>query len=158
MGMLFVIFPLLLLIFALCVWSSLVWLICVLGSLSLGLSCLGLCVSWLGLLFPSPFKGNFQLLSPWVFSHGLFFFFFWDSYGSNVGRLTLSQRSLSLSSSLLILFSYFLSVSFISTILSSASLILSSASVILLLVSSRVILISVIAILIDSSLFLPGLC
>ena len=82
MGMLFVVFPLLLLIFALCVWSSLVWLICVLGSLSLGLSCLGLCVSWLGWLFPPPFKGNFQLLSPWIFSHGLPFFLFFFSSGT----------------------------------------------------------------------------
>ena len=55
-----------------------------------------------------------------------------------LGHLTLSQSSLRLSSFLLILFSYFLSVSFISTILSSPSLILSSASVILLLVPSSV--------------------
>ena len=55
-----------------------------------------------------------------------------------LGHLTLSQRSLRLSSFLLILF--FLSVSFISTILSSTSLILFSASVILLLVPSSVFL------------------
>ena len=41
-----------------------------------------------------------------------------------LGHLTLSQRPLSLSSFLLILFSFFFSVSFISTILSSTSLIL----------------------------------
>ena len=46
-----------------------------------------------------------------------------------LGRLTLSQRSLRLSSFILILFSFFLYVSFISTILSSISLILSSASI-----------------------------
>ena len=33
------------------------------------------------------------------------FVFFWDSYDSNLGRFTLSQRSLRLSSFLLILFS-----------------------------------------------------
>ena len=44
-----------------------------------------------------------------------------------LGCLTLSQRSLRLSSFLLILFSFFLYASFISTILSSTSLILSSA-------------------------------
>ena len=42
-----------------------------------------------------------------------------------LGHLTLCQRSLRLSSFLLILFSFFLSASFISTILSSTSLILS---------------------------------
>ena len=67
----------------------------------------------------------------------LFVFFFWDSYDSNVGAFDIVQRSLRLSSFLLILFSFFLSASFISTILSSTSLILSSASVILLLVPSR---------------------
>ena len=35
----------------------------------------------------------------------LFVFFFWDFYDSNMGRFTLSQRSLRLSSFLLILFS-----------------------------------------------------
>ena len=56
----------------------------------------------------------------------LFVFFFWDSYDSNMGCLTLSWRSLRLSSFLLIRFSFFLSDSFISTILSSTSRILSS--------------------------------
>ena len=56
-----------------------------------------------------------------------------------LGHLTLSQRSLSLSSFLLILFfSFFLSASFISTILSSTSFILSSASIIPLLIHSSV--------------------
>ena len=58
----------------------------------------------------------------------LFVFFFWDSMIQMLGCLTLSQRSLRLSSFLLIHFSFFLSDSFISTILSSTSLILSSAS------------------------------
>ena len=59
-----------------------------------------------------------------------------------LGLLTLSQRSLGFSSFLLIHFSFFLSDSFISTILSSTLLILSSASIILLFVPSRVFLIS----------------
>jgi len=74
-----------------------------------------------------------------------------------LGHLTLSQRSLRLSSFLFILFSFFLSASFISTSLSSTSLILSSTSIILLLVPSRVLLLPVIALLlINSSLFLLG--
>ena len=62
-----------------------------------------------------------------------------------LGSLTLSQKSLRLSSFLLIHFSFFLSVSFISIILSSTSLIQSSASIILLLVPSRVFFISFVA-------------
>ena len=62
-------------------------------------------------------------------------------------RLILFWRSLSLSSFLLIHFCFFLSDSFISTILSSMSLILSSASIILF-VASRVFLISFIALFI----------
>ena len=74
-----------------------------------------------------------------------------------LGHLTLSQRSLRLSSFLLILFSFFLSASLISTILSSTSLILSSASVILLLVPSGVLLISVIALfIIDQLIFISS--
>ena len=53
---LFVVFPLLLLIFVLCVWSLLIWLICVLRCFSLGLSCLGLSgFLKLGRLLPFPF-------------------------------------------------------------------------------------------------------
>jgi len=73
----------------------------------------------------------------------LFVFFFWDSYDSNVGAFDIVPE---VSEVVLISFNYFfLSVSFISTVLSYTSLILSSASVILLLVPSRVFLISVIA-------------
>ena len=73
----------------------------------------------------------------------LFVFFFWDSCDSNVGAFDIVPE---VSEVVLISFNYFfLSVSFISTILSYTSLILSSASVILLLVPSRVFLISVIA-------------
>ena len=68
----------------------------------------------------------------------LFVFFFWDSYDSNVVAFNIV---LEVSEIVLISFNsffFFLSVSFISTILSSTSLILSSASVILLLVPSSV--------------------
>ena len=68
----------------------------------------------------------------------LFVFFYWDSYDSNVGafHIVLEVSEIVLIS--LIHFSFFLSDSFISTILSSISLILSYASVILLFVASRV--------------------
>ena len=75
-------------------------------------------------------------------------FFFWDSYDSNVGAFNIFPEA-----SILIHFSFFLSDSFISTILSSTSLILSSASVILLFVFSRVFFISFIALLILYWLF-----
>ena len=53
---LLVVFPLLILIFVHCVWSLLIWLICVMGCFTLGLSCLGLSgFLGLGWLFPSPF-------------------------------------------------------------------------------------------------------
>ena len=97
-----------------------------------------------------------------VFNYYLLKFFSWHFFLSSspgtltirmLGHLTLSQRSLGLSSFLLILFSFFLSSSFNSTILSSTSLILSSASVILLLVPSRVFFISFISLLIIDCLF-----
>ena len=153
---LLVAFPVLILIFALCVLSLLLWLICVLGVFCFELillSTLGF-LDIGGYLFPH-FK-NFWLLSTQVFSHAL-------SFGTPIiqmlGHLTLSQRFLRLSSFIFFLFSFFfLSASFISIILSSTSLIHSCASVILLLVPSRVLLISVIAFLIDSSLFHQGPC
>ena len=71
----------------------------------------------------------------------LFVFFFWDSYDSNVGAFNIVPE---VSEVVLISFnSFFLSASFISTILSSTSLILFSFSVILLLVPSRVFLITI---------------
>ena len=73
-------------------------------------------------------------------------FFFWVSYDSNAGAFDIVPE---VSEVVLIsLNSFFLSGSFISTILFSTSLILSSASVLLLLVPSRVLLISVIALFI----------
>ena len=81
---------------------------------------------------------NYYLIKYFLMSF-LFVFFFWVTpMILMLGHLTLSQRSLRLSSFLLILSSFFLSVSFVSTVLSSTSLILSSASVILWLVPSRV--------------------
>ena len=98
-----------------------------------------------------------------VFNYNLFkyflspflFLFFWNPYNSNVGvKHMLSQRSLRLSSILVILFSLCCSAVVISTILSSRSLIRSSASVILLLIPSREFLISFIVL---SSLFVCSL-
>src|SRR5574341_201905 len=88
---------------------------------------------------------NYYLLKYFLMAF-LFVFFFWNSYDSNVGAFHIVPE---VPEVVLIYFdSFFLSVSFISTILSSTSLILFSASVILLLVPSRVLLISVIALLI----------
>ena len=88
----------------------------------------------------------------------LFVFFFWDSYDLNAGE---SNTVLEVSEIVFISFNsffFFLSNSFISTILSSNSLILSSASVILLFVPSRVFFISLLhySLYIDSFLFLLG--
>ena len=81
----------------------------------------------------------------------LFVFFFWDSYDSNVGAFNIVPE---VSEVVFISFNYFfLSDSFISTILSSMSLILSSASVILLLVPSSMFLI----LLLHYSLYIDSL-
>ena len=97
-------------------------------------------VSWTWVAISFPILGKFStVISSSIFSWS---FFLSSSSGTPMiqmlGRLSLSQKSLRLSSFRLIHFSFFLSISFISTILSSASLILSSASTILLLVPSRV--------------------
>ena len=90
-------------------------------------------VSCTWVIISLPILGKFStIISSSIFSWS----FFWSSFSGTpmirmLGCLTLSQRSLRLSSFLLIHFSFFLSVSFSSTILSSTSLILSSASVIL---------------------------
>ena len=68
----------------------------------------------------------------------LLVFFFWNSYDSNVGAFNIVPEVSEIVLILLIHFSFFLSDSFVSTILSSTSLILSFASVILLLVPTRV--------------------
>ena len=95
---------------------------------------------WAWVVISFPILGKFST----IISSSIFSWSFFLSSSSRtpmiqmLGHLTLSQRSLRLSSFLLIRLSFFLSVSFISTILSSTSLILSSASIILLLVPSRV--------------------
>src|SRR5574340_337868 len=112
-----------------------------LGVFHLGFILFGtLWVYWTWVTISFPILGNFStIISSSIF---LWSYFLSSSSGTPMirmlGRLALSQRSLRLSSFLLIRFSFFLSVSFISTILSFTSLILSSASVILLLVPSRV--------------------
>ena len=96
-------------------------------------------VSWTWVIISFPILGKFStIISSRIFSWS---FFLSSSSGLSMiqmfGCLTLLQRSLRLSSFLLILFSFFLSASFISAILSSTSLILSSVSVILLFVASE---------------------
>ena len=116
-----------------------------LGVFHLGFILFGtLWVSWTWVIISFPILGKFStIISSSIFS---WFFFLSSSPGTPVilmsGHLTLSQRSLRLSSFLLIHFSFFPSDSFISTTLSSTSLILSSASLMLLFVPSRVFLIS----------------
>ena len=68
----------------------------------------------------------------------LFVFFFWDSYDLNVGAFHIVPEVPEVVLISFDSFYFFLSASFISTILSSTSLILSSLSVILLMVPSRV--------------------
>ena len=94
-------------------------------------------VSWTWVAISFPILGKFSMIiSSSIFSWP---FFLSSSSGTPMirmlGHLTLSWRSLRLSSFLLIHFSFFLPDSFISTILSSISLILSSASIILFVVS-----------------------
>ena len=135
-----------------CVWSSLIWLICVLGYFTLSLSCLELSgFSGLGGYFLPPFREVFNYYLLKYFILAFLFVFFWDSYDSNVGVFNIVPE---ISEVVLISFdSFFLSGPFISTILSSTSFIPSSASCILLLVPSRVLLISVIALFVIDWLF-----
>ena len=105
-----------------------------------------------------------EVFNYYLLKYFLMVFLFSSSSGHPIIQMLehfiLSWRSLRLSSFLLISFSFFLSASFISTILSSISLILSSASVILLFVPSRVFFISLLhySLYIDSFLFLLGPC
>ena len=101
----------------------------------LGVFCLGfilsgtLWVSWTWVIISLPILGKFSTIisSSIFFLVFLFVFFFWDSYNLNVGAFHIVLEVSRLFSFLLICFSFFLSDSFISTILSSTSLILSSA-------------------------------
>ena len=101
-----------------------------LGVFHLGFILFGtLRVSWAWVIIFFPIIGKFStIISSSIFSWS---FFLSSSSGTPMIRmlyhLILSWRSLRLSSFLLISFSFFLSDSFISTILSSISLILSSA-------------------------------
>ena len=96
-----------------------------------------------------------------IFNYSLFqnflipflFLFFWDPRIRMLLCLILSQRSLSLSSILFILFTLLCSSEVISTILSSSSLIRSSASYIILLILSKIFLISVIVLFVSVCLF-----
>ena len=147
--MLFVIFPLLLLIFYLpLIFASLIT-VC-LSVFLLGFILPGtVCVSWTWLTisfcilgkFSENFQGN---QDNQLFKYFLRFFFYSPS-GIPIMQLLvclmLSQRSLRLSSFLFILFSIFCSVAGISTILSSRSFICSSASVILLWIPYSVLFI-----------------
>ena len=96
-----------------------------LGVFHLGFILFGtLWVSWSWVTISLPILGKFStIISSSIFSWS---FFLSSSSGTPMirmlGCLTLSQRSLRLSSFLLIRFSFFLSYSFISTILSSTSL------------------------------------
>ena len=102
--------------------------------------------TWVIISFPILEKLSTIISSRIFFMVFLFVFFFWDSYDSNVWAFHIV---LEVSETVLISFnSFFLSDSFISTILSSISLILSSASNILLFFASRVFLISFIALFI----------
>ena len=87
---LFVVFPLLLLIAVLSVWSSLIWLICVLGCFTLGLSCLGLSgfLDLGGYFFPH-FREVFNYYLLKYFLMAFLFVFFWDSYDSIVGAFNI---------------------------------------------------------------------
>jgi len=108
----------------------LIWFfsLCFLMSVANGLSILFILSKnqLLALLISTIF--NYYLLK--YFLMVFLFVFFWMPMVRMLGCLILSWRSLRLSSFLLIHFSFFLSDSFISTILSSTSLILSSASTI----------------------------
>ena len=132
-------------LFAACNTFSLLLLFASLITVCLGLFLLGFI--WLGTLYAS---------YTWVtvshimenFSYCLFRYFLWSSLSLSfptipkiwmLVHVTLSQRSLKMSSFLFILFSLFCSAAVISTILSSGSLVHSSASLILLLIPSSVL-------------------
>ena len=124
---LFVAFPLLLLIFVLCIWFLLNWLICVLGILPWVYSVWdSLGFLDLGGYFLSHFREVFDYyLLKYFLVTFLFVFFFWHIYDWNVGVFDIVPK---VSEVVLLSFdSFSLSASYIS-ILSSTSLSLYSAS------------------------------
>ena len=98
-----------------------------------------LCFLYLGDCFPH--YGKFQLLPLQIFPLVLSLSLSFPTIPKiwMLVHVTLSQRSLKMSSFLFILFSLFCSAAVISTILSSGSLVHSSASLILLLIPSSVL-------------------
>ena len=109
---LFVAFPLLVLIFVLCVWSSVILLMCVLGCFNLGFILFGtIWVSWALVAISFPILEKIST----IITSGIFSCPFFLSSSAEtpmiqmLGHLTLSQRSLRLSSFVLILSSFSLS-------------------------------------------------
>ena len=104
--MLFVAFPLLLLILFLCIYFLIVWLICVLVCFSLDLSCMGIsALTGLSCYFLSHIREVFQYnLLKYFLSPFHFLFFFWQPYNSNVGTFNIVQE---VSESVLNYFSFF---------------------------------------------------
>ena len=96
-----------------------------LGMFHLGFILFGtLWVSWTWVAIFFPILGKFSsIIASSIFSWSLFLSSSGTPMIRMLGRLTLSQRSLRQSSFLLILVSFFLSASFISTILSPISLV-----------------------------------
>ena len=92
----------------------------------------------LGGYFLPHFREVFSYYLLEYFLMAFLFVFFWDSYDSYVGAFYIVPEVPEVVLISFDSFSFFLSASFISSILSSTSLILSSVSVILLLVHSRV--------------------
>ena len=136
-------FPLVALIFSLSLTFVSLITVC-LGVLLFGGILPGtLCASWTWLTVSFPMLGKISAIMSSNIIFGPFSLFsFWDSpYNANVHALTLSQKSLRLSS--FFFPPIFCSVAVIYIILFSRSFMHSSASVVLLLIPSSVLLISV---------------
>ena len=122
--MLLVAFPLMFLIFSLClVFVSLISMC--LGMFLLGFILYGtLCASWTWLTSSFSMLGKFStIISSKIFSYPLFYSSSWTPIIRMLVHLISSKRSLRLSSVLFIPFTLFCSSEVISTILSSSSLI-----------------------------------
>ena len=133
----------------------------------LGVFCLGFIlfgtfwVSWTWVIISFPILGKFStIISSSIFSWSFFLCSSSGTHDSNVGVFNIVPEALRLSSFLLILFSFFLYVSFLSTILSSISLILSSASIFYSWFPPECFLSHLLhySLYIDSILFLLGPC